>query len=176
MPSLQTTPSKRLMCTLRSLRPPHPLRLRAAHNTNHLLGNRQIRINCRRERMNQFGIVMIPQPQHGTAVRAEVALRWAALFVRCAACFDCWVFSTPSARPLSGNIVRFEAYLMNSSPLETFRLFAIPPKFTLPPYPPTFRQILQAQSWYGTGVLESTANCTPPHWQLPSRRLVDVVG
>lgn len=85
MPLFQAVPSKRLVRTLHPFRPPHPLRLRITHNTNHLLGDRQIRINRRRKRMNQLGVVMIPQPQHCTAVRAEVSLRRAALFVRCTA-------------------------------------------------------------------------------------------
>jgi hypothetical protein len=42
--------------------------------------------------VDQFGPVVIPQPQHGAAVGAEVPLRGAALLVRCAAVFDAVVF------------------------------------------------------------------------------------
>lgn len=44
----------------------------------------------------------------------------------------------------------------------------MPPRLTLPLYPHTLRQILQAQSANGTGVDDSSVNATPPHWQLPS--------
>lgn len=61
-----------------------------------------------------------------------------------------------------------EYFLIKSFPLVTLRVSAIPPKLTLPPNPPTLRQILHAQSWYGTGVWDSSVNWTLPHWQLPS--------
>jgi hypothetical protein len=38
-------------------------------------------------------------------------------------------------------------YLMVSFPFVTFSVSAIPPRFTLPPYPPHFRQIEHAHSW-----------------------------
>lgn len=72
----------------------------------------------------------------------------------------------PSNLPWNYSIIW--TYLIKSFPLVTLRVSAIPPKLTLPPNPPTLRQILHAQSWYGTGVWDSSVNWTLPHWQLPS--------
>ena len=66
---------------------------------------------------------------------------------------------------------QLDTYFIKSSPFTIFKLFAIPPRFTDPLYPPTLRQMLHAQSWYGIGVLDSRVNSIPPHWQLPSRCL-----
>ena len=43
--------------------------------------------------MNQLRPMMIPKPEHGATVRAEIPLRRAALLVRLALVFDCVVFS-----------------------------------------------------------------------------------
>jgi len=94
MPPLNTILPIHLMHTLLPLRPTHPIRLRPTHNTNHLIRHRQFSINSRSKRMNQFRPVVIPQPQHSTAVRAEVPLRGAAFFLRRAAIFDSGVFPT----------------------------------------------------------------------------------
>lgn len=94
MPPLQTIPRVivELMHTFLPLGPPHPRRLRPAHDTHHLLRDGQIGINGRGKRVDQFGPVVIPQPQHGAAVGAKVPFRGAALLVWCAAVFDAVVF------------------------------------------------------------------------------------
>jgi hypothetical protein len=51
----------------------------------------------------------------------------------------------------------------------------MPPRFTLPLYPPILRQMLQAQNANGTGVWDWRVNSMPPHWQLPSSFLVSLL-
>lgn len=82
------------MNNLLPLRPTNPRRLRPGHNASHLVRSRQLGINGRRKRMDQFGPMVVPQPQHGATVRAEVALTRADLLVCLAAVFDRGVFST----------------------------------------------------------------------------------
>lgn len=89
MPTLQTVSPVRVMHGLLPLRPTHPVGLRILHNTDHLVWNRQVRINGRRKRMDQFRPMMIPQPEHGAAVGTEVPLRrtlrlgWFSLILDC---------------------------------------------------------------------------------------------
>lgn len=95
MPLLQTpTGPIKLSRRLLPLRPTHPRRLRTTHDTNHLLGNRQVGINRRRKRMDQLGPVMIPQPKHSTTIRAEVAFRRASFFAWGSTIFNRSVFSS----------------------------------------------------------------------------------
>lgn len=99
------------MRTLTPLRPAHPRRLRTPHNANHLLGYGQIGINRRRKGMNECGEVMIPQPEHGTARRAEVAFGRAVGFVGGAAFFDSGIFSSLVSFPsfLESEVHRLES-------------------------------------------------------------------
>lgn len=170
VPSLKTILTILLVHTLLSLRPPRPRRLRSIHDTHHLVGHRQLRIDCRGKRMNQFRPVVVPEPQHGTAVRAEVPLWGAKLFIWCSAVFDARVFPGHELVYVSDNIMSvFQcmerqfpgrscarkwnwvdmdgSYLIRSLPLMIFRLSAMPPRFTAPRCPPTLRQMLQAHSW-----------------------------
>jgi hypothetical protein len=93
MPPLKTILTIKLMHALLPLRPPRPSRLRSLHDANHFIRHRQLRINCGSKWMDEFRPVVVPYPEHGTAIRAEAALRVAELFVWCSAVPDCGVFS-----------------------------------------------------------------------------------
>lgn len=93
VPFLQAILVVECMRTLLTLGPPHPRRLRTLHNTDHLSRLRQLSINSWSKWMNQFRPVMIPHPEHSTAIRAEVALWRAAFLVFSSAIFDSTVFS-----------------------------------------------------------------------------------
>lgn len=135
MPTLQAIPSVRTMHSLLPFRPAHRARLRIRHDTHHLIGSRQLGINSRRKRMNQLGPVMIPKPQHGTTVGAEIPLRRAALLVGRSLVFDRIVFpvyiSIWTICPCLAGWLE-EAYLINPFPLAIFKLSVIPPRLTLP--------------------------------------------
>lgn len=75
MPLFQTITRIFLVHLLLPLRPTRPRRLRPSHNANHLIRHRQLGVDRRRERMNQLRPLLVPQPQHGTTVGAEVPLR-----------------------------------------------------------------------------------------------------
>lgn len=154
-----------------ALWPAHIVRLGAIHDTNHLIRHRQLGIDSWCKRMNQFRPVVIPQPQHRATVGAEASLGRALLLVRRAAVFDCFVFSWRRQSILNASQKTAAAHLINSFPCLISSVSAIPPRLTLPLYPHTLRQMLQAQSWYGTGVWDFKRNWMPPHWQLPSSSL-----
>jgi len=139
MPALQTIPRViiGLMHTLFALGPPHPRRLRPAHDTYHLFWDGQLGINGRGKRVDEFGPVVIPQPQHGAAVGAEVPLGGAAFLVGCTAVFDTVVFPglmlvVVTRRQGRARMEGGRRYLMRSLPVVIFRLSAMPPRFTLP--------------------------------------------
>jgi hypothetical protein len=81
-----------LMDVLLSLRPANPVRLAVCFHAHHLLRSRQVRINGRRKGMNQFWPCLVPEPEHGGAVAAEVALRAAFLLIGLATVFDGYIF------------------------------------------------------------------------------------
>lgn len=93
VPVLQTIIAVDVMHALLPLRPTHPVRLRLLHDTDHLVRNGQLRVDSRCERMNQLWPVMVPEPQHGAAIGAEIALRRTQLLARLAPVFDGVVFS-----------------------------------------------------------------------------------
>lgn len=132
--------------------PPNPLWLTVSSHTNYLLRNRQLGIDSRCEWVDQFWPGLIPEPEHRRAVAAERALGGDFLLLWCAAVFESCVFSTSrlslcfTSRSTKEFEIREWYYLIKSFPLMIFRLDAIPPRFTLPPVPPHFLQILQAQS------------------------------
>ena len=149
---------KPLMHLLLPFRPPHPHRLRVSFDANHLIRRRQLRINSGSKRMDQFGPTPIPDPEHSTAITTETPLRRYPFFLGCSAVFDCGVFPSVTVNITVELYIYIyiqvqmdvrscgRTYLINSFPLVTFSESDIPPRFTLPLYPPTLRQMLQAQS------------------------------
>lgn len=93
MPPLQTLRPINIMHNLLPLRPTNPSRLGPRHNASHFIRSGQLGINGRRKRMDQLRPMMIPQPQHGATVGAEIALAGADLLVFLAAVFDRGVLS-----------------------------------------------------------------------------------
>ena len=71
MPLLQTTIRIPFKHDLLPLRPPRPLWLLHREDTHQFLRRRQLRVDGRRERVDQLGPGLVPQPQHGAAVGAE---------------------------------------------------------------------------------------------------------
>lgn len=142
--------------------PSHPSRLRALHDADHLIRDRQFRVNGRSKRMNELWPMVIPQPKHGAAIGTEIPLRRTDFLIRCASRHDGGIFPKPVSSELPSptvmkNILRPAkdrglgkktgmTYLIKSFPFLISRLSAIPPRLTLPLYPPTFRQMLQAHS------------------------------
>jgi len=94
VPLFYTILSVLLMHALLPLRPSHPGRLRVCQDTNHLVRHGQIGIDCRGKRVDQFRPLVIPQPEHRTAVGTEVALGRAQFLRGFAAIFDGSVFSS----------------------------------------------------------------------------------
>lgn len=92
MPSLDAIIAVGVMYNLLSLRPADIVGLGVRQNAYHLIRCRQLCIDGRRKRMNQFGPVVIPQPQHGAAIRAEAPLRRTSLLVAFASVLDGGVF------------------------------------------------------------------------------------
>jgi len=82
------------MHALLPLRPSYPGRLRVCQDTNHLVRHGQIGIDRRGKRVDQFRPMVIPQPEHGTAVGTEVALGRAQFLRGFSAVFDASVFSS----------------------------------------------------------------------------------
>lgn len=94
MPLFQTVLVVRLMHTLLPLGPAHIGGLGVCHDANHLIRHRELGVDGGRKRMDQFGPVVIPQPEHGAAVGAKVPFGGTPLLVGLAAVFDGSVFPT----------------------------------------------------------------------------------
>lgn len=63
-----------LVDTLLPLWPANPVGLAVRFYAHHLLRRGQIRIDSRCKRMDQFWPRLVPQPEHGGAIAAEVTL------------------------------------------------------------------------------------------------------
>lgn len=90
------TPVILLTHLLLSLRPAHPVRLARGHYTDHLIGDGQLSIDARSERVDELRPGIIEDPEHRAAIRTEASLRIALLLGFSAAVFDGAVF--PIAR------------------------------------------------------------------------------
>lgn len=77
-----------IMHYLLPLRPAHPFGFGTLHDADHLIWSRKLGVDGGRKRVNQFGPVVIPQPQHSAAVGAEVSLRGTFRFLGCSSIFD----------------------------------------------------------------------------------------
>lgn len=75
MPLLDSIPTEPVKHLFLPFGPPHVRGLRILPYTDHLIWNRQLRIDTARERMDQLRPRGIPQPKHRAAVGAEGAER-----------------------------------------------------------------------------------------------------
>lgn len=64
--------------------PSYPGWLGISQDTNHLIWGRQIGVDGRCKRMNQLRPMMVPQPEHSTAIGTEVTFRRTFCLVRSA--------------------------------------------------------------------------------------------
>lgn len=141
VPVLQTITAVGVMHALLPLRPTHPIGLRPSHDTNHLIRNRQLRIDSRRKGVNQLRPMMIPEPKHGTAIRAEIPLGRTLLLSRFSLVHDRGVFpALPSASnvPVPIRLPRCVDILNQLPPLNHLQALGYPPQIDAPAVPADF--------------------------------------
>lgn len=98
MPLFQTMLVVRLMHALLPLGPAHIGRLGVRHDADHLIRHRELGVDGGRKWVDQFGPVVIPQPEHGAAVGAKVPFGGTPFLAGLATVFDGGVFPNNFAK------------------------------------------------------------------------------
>lgn len=139
-----------IMHYLLPLRPAHPFGFGTLHDADHLIRSRKLGVDGGRKRVNQFGPVVIPQPQHRLQLEqkflSEEHFDSSGVPRSLMAVYFLTIVDSTNPVRNKGAQPRY-AYLIRSLPFFILSESATPPRFTLPLYPPTLRQMLQAQSW-----------------------------
>lgn len=106
VPFFETIPTVRLVYGFFALGPSGPSRLRFLHDAHHLVRHWQLCINGGCKWMYQFRPVVVPKPQHGTAVRTKVPLGGAKRFIWSTTVFDGGVFAGQDVSTCSSHIMQ----------------------------------------------------------------------